>query len=162
LTDHLQFHKKLTNNKRGFSTVVATIFMVLAIMFLFFNVFVFVQNQNSKLEDAASQSAQLDADRKSEQLTILSGSYVALSGGVIRITCTVINNSPIPVQLVRMWVQDYDNTPHSGSVSMSIAIQPGGRLNLVSFSVYMGTTITGSLRAWFVTSRGYSVLFLIN
>jgi hypothetical protein len=162
--DHLprRRYKRFIRNRKGFSAVIGTIFMVLVVLFLYFNVFMFIQKQDARLQDAVSQSAQLDADRNMEQLTIVNGNYTLLGSDRIRITCTIINNSSIPVQIMRLWVQDYNNPPHSGNVSQPVILQPGGRPGPVSFDVNMGTTVTGPLRAWFVTSRGNLAPFMVN
>ena len=163
MTDHLQFHKKLTNNKRGFSTVVAAIFMVLAIMFLFFNVFVFVQNQNSKLEDTVSQSAQLDADRLSELIsTSASLAPIAIPGTTsCTFQCVFKNNSSLPVKIVRAyWI---DTSTNVQTISATIVIAPGANnFNLLSGTSFNSRTVR-TVDMYFqvialVTSRGNVIL----
>jgi hypothetical protein len=164
LTAHLQFLKRLKLNRKGFSTVVATIFMVLAVMFLFFNVFMFVQSQNAKLEDAIKASTQMDADRLLESIsTSASLSYSFVSGSLTQVTfqCTLMNNCSLPIEVVRMdWRVNGLNVL---TTSVTTVVQSGG----IKYDVLTGTSFASRTVSIFevnlqaialVTSRGNVIL----
>ena len=135
--------------------------MVLAVLFLYFNVYTFSQNQNTQFQDIISQSQQLDADRNIEEITIQTANYTNLAQGHINATLTFTNNSPLPIQIARVWVEDYSNPPHTSSLPLAIVLH-SGRQKTQSFDLNMGTTVTGSLRVWLVTSRGNLFTYVIS
>ena len=47
---HFRFHKRFLKNKKGYSGIVATIFMVLVMLFLVFNVNMYMQDRDSALQ----------------------------------------------------------------------------------------------------------------
>ncbi len=148
--------------------------MVLAVMFLFFNVFMFMQNQNVKYQDSLSQSQQLDADRIAEvgQVAII-GSLVDHNGffdanrkiwidtDELVFTCSIINNGQLPVSLERLWVMEIQNqkTNSTKTTPMPILLKSGQSIdNLVITVVLPGSAFeSGIVRFWFVTSRGNQV-----
>lgn len=159
--------RKLLGNKKGFSAVIATIFMVLAVLFLYFNVFMYIQKQDSRLQDAVSQSAQLDADRNMElghvTFSVISCRQVVGTNQFV-ISCTIVNNSPIPVQLVRFWAQDYQNPRRTNSLLMSTVLEPGGTKQLPAFTITISDAQqpTRAIYMWFITSRGNQVSAMVN
>lgn len=95
---HSSSRKKLRINRKGYSAIIGTIFMVLIILFLYFNVFTFSLNRNTDFQDVISRSEQLDADRNAEQITI-TNSFLTFPSGQIKLYCTLSNNGTVPVQL---------------------------------------------------------------
>ncbi len=162
------FSRNLKGNKKGFSTVVAAIFMVLAVMFLFFNVFLFVQSQNAKLEDAISLSQRLDAEANAElaKVVIQAATCTQDSTDSSRfvVTCTIANNSPLPIQIVRVWGQ-IQNSPTVPPIaanivpSSSIVLNPGGLTGPRSFTIVIAGADPGLSLIYvrFITSRGNAI-----
>jgi hypothetical protein len=167
--DHSQFLKKLITQRKAFSTVIGTIFMVLVVMFLFFNVFMFVQSQDVKVQNVVSQSQQIDSDRNIEynqvkflqQPTVIQDVYhpqqFIVSGIIIQ------NNCPFPVKLVRLWIEDQGQTPsHANSlpVSWPSILDPGSSILLPTYSITIPgeTSSISRVNVWFVTSRGNQIL----
>ena len=163
--------RSLRRSSKGFSTVVATIFMVLAVLFLYFNVFMFMQNQNVRFQDALSQSQQLDADRIAEigQVTIL-GSSVDHNGYIdpklktwvdtdeLVFTCTIVNNGQLPISLQRLWVMD-SQSPKSNSTNSSpfpILLRSGQQIDRLTLRIVLPGSAyeSGMVRFRFITSRG--------
>lgn len=158
---HSSRNKNPLTNRRGFSAVVGTIFMVLAVLFLYFNVYTFTQNQNTQFQDIISQSQQLDADRNTEHITIETANYTVLSQGHISLTVRFTNDSPLPVQIARVWAEDNANPSHISSLPLTLVMSSGNQKTQI-FDLNMGATISGSLHVWFATSRGNLFAYVIT
>jgi hypothetical protein len=138
--------------RRGYSGIIATIFMVLVVMYLFYNIFVFTQNQSFRLQDLTSQSQQLDVDRNSEHLEV-NFTCTHLGGGNYNVEFTVRNTGPLTVQILRLWVQ---NSAESTSIPISpvIVLQPGEETSPPPLTFQLNGTPSGHVPFWLVTARG--------
>ncbi len=141
-------------NRKGFSTIIATIFLVLVVLFLYFNVFMFIQNQDTKFQDIISQSQQLDADRNVECLTITSPAISIAALNQVNVACTIINNSSLPVKITRVWLKDINTNDVGYSDLLSLSIGPGTTKN-VDFQVnLLNASPTDNYHMDLVTFRG--------
>ncbi len=122
--------------------------MVLVVMYLYYNDFIFVQNQNISFQDVTSQSQQLDADRNSEDVSF--SASATQSGNNYIVAFTVKNTGPIPAQLIRIWGIDSEN--EYTSQELSIVLQPGAQSSeTVIFD--LGGSMS-DIVMWVVTARG--------
>jgi hypothetical protein len=167
LTAHLGFLSRLRQNRTGFATVVATIFMVLAVMFLFFNVFMFVQSQNNRVNDAISQSTQLDADRLLEQMSSSATLIPVSVPGTIYVTlqCVFKNNCSLPMEIVRAYW--YDGASTTETIGVTRVIQSGTISNTVFSGTSFATKTVRSVDMYsqvitLVTSRGNAILARVS
>jgi hypothetical protein len=155
MTVRSRCNRILKKNRKGFSTVIATIFMVLVVMFLFFNVFMFSQRQDALLQDAVNQSAQLDADRSAEHISFTN---VIINRGVnqVTISCSILNDGPLPVQIMRLWVKDSAvSSPATTGFAPPLVLQPGSKLSQQQFTfTVLGASAGDEVSLWFVTARG--------
>lgn len=150
MTDHLSSYKRFLRSKKGYSGIIATIFMVLVVMYLYYNVFIFVQNQNVSFQDVTSQSQQLDADRNSEHVSFSDVVCTHGIGNNYIVAFTVSNTGPIPVQLIRIWGADSEN--EYTSQKLSIVLQPGAKSSeTIVFN--LGGSMS-DIVMWVVTARG--------
>ncbi len=151
---HLLF-KRFLKGKRGFSTVIASIFMVLAVLFLFFNVFMFMQNQDIKLQDAISQSQQLDNDHNAEHLQI-ENPTLSPETGVVSVTLT--NDCSLPIKINRAWLIETSTINLAYNVAFSKVLSPYETLN--EEITFTAINPSGHYRLELVTSRGnlFSIL----
>ena len=147
MTGHLQHAKRFARDKKGYSGIIATIFLVLVVLYLYYNVFMVTQNRNVAFQDVTSQSQQLDIDRSMERVRISDVTYP-----VGRIALTIKNIGPLPVQLVRMWVH---NSGEYTTLSFSppIVLHSGSEISR-DFPIGIGGSSTGDIVFWFVTARG--------
>jgi hypothetical protein len=148
-------------NRKGYSALIATIFMVLIVLFLYFNVFTFSLNRDKDFQDIISRSQQLDADRNAEQITITDVVVTQDGSGQIYITCVLVNNGSVPVQLARLWVHDNDLLqPNIANVELStqsILLQQGSSVpaQFPPISI-QGASYSDEFYMWLVTFRGNS------
>ena len=148
MTDHSLLHKRWIRSRKGYSGLIATIFMVLVVLYLYFNVFMFIQSRNVAFQDVTSQSQQLDIDRSMERVRISDVTYP-----VGRIALTIKNIGPLPVQLVRMWVHNSEGEYTTLRFSPPIILHSGSEIPL-NFPIGIDGASTGEIIFWFVTARG--------
>jgi hypothetical protein len=159
--ERLLCHRRFLRNRKGFSTLIATIFMVLIILFFYFNVATFALNRNTDFQDAVSRSQQLDADRNAEHITIFGVSPSGgLNPGQLRFSATLINDGSVSVQFVRVWIQDYQlsgqvviSSFSLRSQQMQIVLEPGSRVIRNIDVTIPGARSYDSFSLWFITSR---------
>ena len=140
--------------------------MVLIVVFFYFNVYLYTLDRNKDFQDVVSRSQQLDADRGSEEATILNAACGDGGGGSIIITFTLINSGSVPTQIVRLWLQDNSfPAPNVGTVdlqSMNIVLQPGVTKSQTFIVVLSGASSADSFALRLVTSRSNIVTANIN
>jgi hypothetical protein len=160
---HSPRHRRILNNRKGYATLLATIIMVMIVMFLFYNVYLFKLGRDADYQNAISRSQQLDADQTSEVLTLLAFNSSLGGNNVVIISGTLINNGQVPIQIVRLWLQDISlPAPNVANVTLNVVLQPGARI-FRSFQVFLsGTSSWHSFFVRFVTSRGNAVPASIN
>ena len=136
--------------------------MVLVVLFLYFNVYMFIQSQDKNFQDAISQSQQLDADRSMEKATAIPLQSAINTGVKVTISCNITNNSPFPIEIKRLFVKDL-NTGSFGETGSSpplpIVLAPGETTSpqQESFTVPL-TNAQGPFFLEFVTSRGNLII----
>ena len=152
MTGHSPLRKRWIRSRKAYSGIIATIFMVLVVMYLYFNVFMFIQSRNVAFQDVTSQSQQLDIDRNIEQITIsnVSCTSVGSLSGHYNITLIIKNIGPLPVQLMRIWIQITQAEYTNVSISPPIIVPSGG---FRDFS-FTSNTSMGEIVFWLVTARG--------
>src|SRR5665648_274328 len=106
-------YRNLCRNRKGIGTVFAMIFFLLIVMAVFAS-FMIILNQNTGLEQTVIQTRQIDNDRAREQITIAQQAttnlYTSISAGSVTVNCVINNTGNLPVQVVRLWVLDLNNS----------------------------------------------------
>ena len=146
MTGHLLRHNRLFRNRKGYSGLIATIFMVLVVIYLYTSVFSVIQEQNLNFQDATSQSQQIDTDRNTEKIAFSNVKYLTNE-----ITFVVKNSGPIPVQIVRLWVIQ-NSTGTSQSYPLTLVLAPSEKISDVS--VKTNDAPSGDVSFLLVTARG--------
>jgi hypothetical protein len=141
-------HRRLFKHKKGYAGILASIFLVLVVLYVYYNMYMVAQNRNLAFQDATSQSQQLDFDRSIEGVTISDVSYSA-SG----VSLTIKNTGPLPIQLVRFWAQNSQAQSATLSFSPPILLDSGSKISQF-FAVGINGVSTGDIAFWFVTARG--------
>jgi hypothetical protein len=143
-----------------------TIIMILVAMFLFYNVYMFTVNRDMDYQNIVIRSQQMDADRATETLTIVSPGTTGGNGVPIVVTLTLVNGGSVPIQVVRLWLKDL-TSGHEGFatislLSLNVALQPGSS-TIQSFNVPLsGAFASDTFALTLVSSRGNSVTRRIN
>jgi hypothetical protein len=149
--------RKFKADFKGFSSVIGTIFMVLIVLVLISNVFLWVLSQNTEYFRAMRERNQLELDRLNERLTAENATYTG-SEGVIFIEVDVRNECPLFVNLTSLWVFDVNVRKSGVNDALNICLKPGEKLSLRG-SKAIKVEISGSnpshiFNSWFITSRG--------
>ncbi len=164
---HLQHRKGLIRDRTGYSALLATIIMVLVVMFLFYNVYMQMLSRDTDLQNIISRSQQLDNDRNAEILTVVNPATTGGNGFPIVVTCTLINSGSVPVQVVRLWLKDLNPISNLPVVTLSllsqnVVLQPGASA-VRTFQVTMPRAFASdTFTLTLVSSRGNSLTRRIN
>ena len=165
---HSLLRRKLRMNRKGYSALIATIIMVLVILYMYFSVMMFSLNRNEDFQDVVSRSAQLDADRTAEQVT-MADVAITESGqpGQLLVTCTLTNSGSVPVQMARIWIQDkslaQNNVGNAALLATPVLLQSGSTI-VVTFPpvTVSGAVSTDQFFVWIITFRGNSFSITVN
>jgi hypothetical protein len=160
--------KYLLRNRRGYSALIATIIMVLVVLFLYFNVFMLSVNRNTDYQDVVTRSNQLDADKRTEQMSIsVSATARAIVGSTYKVSCYVTDTGSLPVKVVRVWVRGLQQGEISYPVSAPNVLQAGDRIDVLA---NINVLVSGSylnnpntkITITVVTSRGNVMSTLVT
>ena len=153
--------KKITLNKKGFSSIVGAIFAIIAILFITSATFIWSTNQNTMYNNSVRQVAQSDIDRLNENVAanVTATSY---NGTAVAIRGILQNLGSLPATINTAWVVDSSDTSVFGSSStLGLNLKPGNITTLNGeTTVYVNLPahdILDSYNCWFITSRGNSV-----
>jgi hypothetical protein len=141
--------------------------MVLVVIYLYFNVYMFALNRDADFQNVESRSQQLDVDRDGEILKVLNATATdGGGGGRIIINCTLINSGSVPIQIVRLWLQDYflpaPNIVSLALQSQNVVLQPGVSKSQTFIATLQGAAPFHSFSMRLVTSRANVILQRIN
>lgn len=153
--------------KRGFSSVVGSVFMVLIMSVLASSYFVYTLSQNTAYNTAVGQKNQLDQSVRSENLQCLNTTYTPFNNtNVVNVKAEIRNIGSTSVQFITFWVCVTNSTPWTGYNFynlINVTVQPGSVYSLNN-SQGINLTISGlvtkygySYASWLVTSKGNTV-----
>lgn len=149
--------KKFWKNSKGVSGILATIFMVLTVLFLYAHVYVFIQNENRRFEESIREANQMDIDYSSEKITISDVIYTAV-GDQVHVQAKVTNNGPISVQMMTLWVVDTNTQKFGYNDTLDIDLDIGDTLNFAESNALIvtveGASSSHKFTSWFITVRG--------
>jgi len=157
LPQHLLPNKKFWKNSKGVSGIIATIFLVMIILFLYANVFIFIQRENTRFQDVVSEVNQMDIDRSSEKLIVSNLNYTVVEDKV-HVEAQVTNDGAVSIQIITIWVVDKTIQKYGHNDTLNINLKTGDTL-IFTESNALRVTIKGSsssnvFTSWFVTVRG--------
>jgi len=157
LTRPLLPDRKVWKNSKGVSGIIAAIFLVLIVFFLYANVFTFILIQNTSFQEVVSEVNQRDIDRSIEKLTVSNVNYTVV-GDQVRVEAQVKNDGPVSVQIVTLWVIDTTTQKYGYNDALNINMKSGDNL-VFTGSNALAVTIEDSnpldvFTSWFVTDRG--------
>lgn len=152
----------LWKDSKSYSGIIAGVFLILLILLLHSSVLVFMLNQNTSFQENVSNLNQRDIDRSSEKVTVSNATYTVVEDQV-QVETLVINDGPVSVQIVTLWVLDTTTREYGYNDSLNINLKTGDTLNLMESNA-LTVTIEGSsssdtFDSWFVTARGNLIPF---
>ena len=157
---HKLFRKKW--NKRGFSSIIGAIFMILIVLSLASAYFFYTLSQNTNYNAAVRQQKQFDLNRISEGAQVTHARYSVNTPGMVSLTVQIKNPGPSSVNLTTLWVKvnDTNGVVSSGFQAENIIVQSGSIFSR-SFNVPV-TGVTPGLSytyaSWFITALGNTVV----
>jgi len=148
--------------KRGFSSVVGSVFMVLIMSVLASSYFVYTLSQNTAYNTAVEQRNQLAESVKAENLQCENTTYTAYANNNVNINANITNTGSISVQFITLWICVTNNTwagAYNWSKLTNANLQPG---NVYSLSINLPVSgvikdYNYSYASWLVTSKGNTV-----
>ena len=173
-SQHKMRNCKSGRGKRGFSSVVGAIFMVLIVTVLASTYFVYTLSENTAYNTAVGQKNQLDQSVKSEYIQCGNTTYTCYKypDTNVNVRANVTNTGSVSVQFIRLWLcaSNYtsDSIPWTGYKFISLTnvnIQPG-QTYLLNNGNGINLTVSGFIStynssytyaSWLVTSRGNTV-----
>lgn len=151
------FRKRM--NKKGFSSIVGALFMVLIVWSLASAYFFFTLSQNTNYNAAIRQKNQFDLDRLSEVVQVNHAAFSADSG-YVNVEVRIKNSGPTTANLTALWVKVVKGgVTNYNSLPINLTIRSGESF-AKSFTVPVsGVTPGGNIYAsWFITARGNTVV----
>ncbi|MFQ6081134.1 MAG: hypothetical protein ACE5OW_05670 [Candidatus Bathyarchaeia archaeon] len=150
-------NKKSWKNSKGVSGIIATVFLVLIVLFLYANVFTFILIQNTSFQEVVSEVNQMDIDRSSEKITVSNVNYTVV-GDEVYVEAQVTNDGPVSVQIITLWVIDTTTQKYGYNDTLNINLKTGDALNFTGSNALRVTIEDSSsssvFASWFVTDRG--------
>jgi len=146
-------------NKRGFSSIVGALFMVLIVWSLASAYFFFTLSQNTNYNAAIRQKNQFDLDRLSEVVQISHAAFSA-DNGYVNVEVRIKNSGPNTANLTAIWVKVIKGgVTNYNSLPINLTVRSGESF-AQSFTVPVGGVTPGgnSFASWFITSRGNTVV----
>jgi len=155
---HSKRRKRLASNRKGYSGIIAAIFLVLIILFFYFNVYTFMNDRNAAFQDTVGRVTQMDVDRITEHLSVIGLSYSLEGPSSVSASFTVTNTSPLSIEIVSVWIKDLTNYGYNSTAPVPpIVLEPGERLYVppgLSSVTLSGASSSDLFASWFVTARG--------
>jgi len=148
------------DGKRGFSSIVGAIFMVLIMAVLASNYFIYTLSQNTVYNNAVSQMNQLDVDRMSESVNVLSTTYSVNANDNVTVAATIQNTGPSSIQFINIWIYvNYSTWTNYNFSKLTNANVQGGAIFLFNVSLSVSGVVVGSaasynFASWLITTKG--------
>jgi len=148
---------------RGFSSIVGAIFMVLIMMVLASNYFIYTLSQNTTYNNAVSQMNQLDLDRKSESTNVLNTTYSVNADNDVNVFANVTNIGSSSIRFITVWIYVSNSTwaNYNFSSLSGANVQAGAtfrlNINLAVYGVRLDSAASYTCASWLITLRGNTV-----
>lgn len=151
-------------NRRGLSSIVGAIFMVLIVWSLASGYFYFTITQNTNYNEAVRQKNQLDIARMSENIQAVNSSYIIETNGFVTVRAKMQNIGSSAVKLLNLWVHVVEN-PGGANLDaynfypVGITLQAGERWEQDFVVSVTGVSTSGSyaFSAWFISGKGNTI-----
>ena len=149
---------KFRADRKGFSSIIGAIFMVIIVWILASGYFIYTLAENTVYNDALRGRNQFESDALSENVRVTNTTYWIYADYKVNVSASIINMGPLSVQLPTLWAYA-SNATYAGYnfTTLSNLNVQGGAISQLSANVTVaGLLPTGaySLASWLVTGRG--------
>jgi hypothetical protein len=157
----ISFHN-LLRDRKAISTVFGMVFFLL-IVIVVFSSFVIILNQNTGLQQTVMRTNQMSLDKANEKITISQQSkltyFTNISANSITVNCNITNIGTLPVQIIRLWIEDLNNSatgslPILATDNISALQQGESQLYNGTITIQIANPANDKLIFWFETARG--------
>jgi FlaG/FlaF family flagellin (archaellin) len=153
--------KKFKRNRRGVSSIVGAIFMIIIIWIIASSYFFFTLSQNTAYNTAVKAVSQESIDRISESITVISANYTINANDNVTINAQLQNTGPAAVEFVTIWAYANNNTwANYNYINFSLSIRGGETLSPFSATVPVSGVKLGNdydVTSWLITTRGNTI-----
>ena len=159
---HRMRNRRKTAGKKGFSSVVGAVFMVLIMWVLASSYFVYTLSENNVYNNAVAQKNQANLDRLSESTQVLNTTYTSYNSSNVNVYAQIQNIGSSSIQFITVWLYVSNSTPwtkYNFSSLVNASVQGGS-----TFTLNVNLTVTGvnsysiySFSSWLITARGNTV-----
>jgi hypothetical protein len=146
--------KRFKHNKKGMSSIVGAVFMIMIIGILASGYFVFTLAQNSVYNDAVRSDNSITLMQMSESIKVPSAPTYAPSGSGVQVSVTLENDGPIGVQVKTLWIETDVN--NYGFAPIDHYLSPGESWTPTPITVnpQSGAINSENCFGWIITGRG--------
>jgi archaellum component FlaF (FlaF/FlaG flagellin family) len=150
---------KFRAERKGFSSIVGAIFMVIIVWILASGYFIYTLSQNTVYNDAIREKNLLESNALSENVQATNTTYVVNANDKVNVSTSITNIGSLSVQFITLWAYASNDTPYTGYNSAQLSnvnVQGGANLRL-SVNVTVGglrPTNAYNFASWLITGRG--------
>jgi hypothetical protein len=152
---------RFRRNRKGISSVIGAIFLVLIVWTIASSYFFFTMAQNTNYNDAVRGVNEDTVSRISENINVQSLNYSVNSRNNVTINAKLQNTGPNAVEFVTIWAYARNHTwANYNYQNLSLRIKGGETLTPFSVNVTVpGLSMTGSydVTSWLITTRGNTI-----
>ena len=141
---------------RGVSSIIGAVFLVIVMFIVASNIFVWTMLKQSSYSENVMRTHQLNVDQSSE-IAVSNGDY-SVVGDTVEVNAALTNESPIPIQILTLWVVDATIKKYNYTSAFSpdsvINFNPGDSGTVRGSVTISGTDSGHAFNIWYVTARG--------
>jgi FlaG/FlaF family flagellin (archaellin) len=153
----VSWSKRKRWNKKGFSSIIGAIFMIMIVGILASSYFVFSLSQNTVYNLSVRENNQLEINLISESINVTAEPEYTSSTNNVRVTADLQNDGSIYVQIKTLWVHSV-STDHYGFVDgLNIKLLPGQSQTITQDIGVAGASAGEEFYGWIITGRGKTI-----
>jgi hypothetical protein len=131
--------------------------MVVILVSIYANVFLWTSIQNDIYNREVIHSMQMDSDRFNEKI-VAKKIFYTIWGTTVNVKATIVNEGPIPVKIITLWVEDITVREYGFKNNLNIVLDSGGKYQL-DVDVTVNAVASGhELNIFIITARGNRVV----
>lgn len=150
---------KFRAERKGFSSIVGAIFMVIIVWILASGYFIYTLSQNTVYNEAIREKNLLESNALSESVQVTNTTYRVNANDKVNVSANVTNVGSLSVQFTTLWAYASNSTYNGTSYAQllpNVNVRGGANLSL-SYNVTVQGLRLGSaysFSSWLITGRG--------